>query len=100
MAHSLPDVPGYEDHLGMINGHKMWLRPLEEEEVADIMKNQRPKMSCGVDTINNKVVKTCYRELTKPMTLVINKSIGERYVPCVYKKAKIVPLFKKGAANE
>ena len=27
-------------------------------------------------------------------------SIRERYVPQVYKKAKIVPIYKKGAANE
>ena len=69
--------------------------PLEEEEVADIMKNQRPKMSCGVDTINNRVVKTCYREITKPMTLVINKSIKERYVPSVYKKLKLSHYSKR-----
>ena len=55
----------------------MWLRPLEEEEVGEIMKKQQPKMSCGIDTINNKIVKTCHKELMKPMTLVINKSIRE-----------------------
>ena len=64
------------------------------------MKRQQPKMSCGIDTINNKVVKTCFKELAKPMTLVINKSIKECYVPQVYKLAKIVPLYKKGPANE
>ena len=64
------------------------------------MKRQQPKMSCGIDTINNKVVKTCYKELAKPMTLVINKSISECYVPQVYKLAKTVPLYKKGPANE
>ena len=64
------------------------------------MKNQQPKMSCGIDTINNKVVKTCFKELAKPMTLVINKSIKECYVPQLYKIAKIVPLYKKGPANE
>ena len=74
MADSLPDVPGYEDHLEGLKFHTMWLRPLEEEEVGEIMKKQQPKMSCGIDTINNKIVKTCHKELMKPMTLVINKS--------------------------
>ena len=100
MADSLPDVPGYEDHLSGLKYDTMWLRPLEEEEVGEIMKKQQPKMSCGIDTINNKIVKTCHKELMKPMTLVINKSIKECYVPQTYKKAKIVPLYKKGAANE
>ena len=42
ISFSLPDVPGYGDHLGVINRHQKWL---EEEEVSEIMKNQRPKMS-------------------------------------------------------
>ena len=100
MADALPEVQGFEDHLGLINKHKMWLRPLEEEEVQEIMKHQQPKLSCGVDQINNKLVKTCHRELTIPMTKIINKSIEESYVPTIYKLAKIVPLYKKGAANE
>ena len=94
MADTLPDVPGFEDHLKDLHIHTLWLRPLHEEEVGDIMKRQQPKMSCGIDTINNKVVKTCYKELAKPMTLVINTSISECYVPQVYKRAKIVPLYK------
>ena len=61
----------------------------------DIMKRQQPKMSCGIDTISNKVVKTCYKELAKPMTLVINKSISECYVPQVYKIDKIILPYKK-----
>ena len=55
MADSLPDVPGYEDHLEGLKFHTIWLRPLEEEEVGEIMKKQQPKMSCGIDTINNKI---------------------------------------------
>ena len=57
-------------------------------------------MSTGIDSINNKIVKVCHEQLSYPMTLVINKSIEEQLVPSAYKKAKIVPLFKKGAANE
>ena len=100
MADSLPDVPGYEDHLKGLKFNTMWLRPLEEEEVGEIMKNRQPKMSCGFDTINNKIEKMCNKELTKPMTLVINKSIKECYVPQAYKKATIVPIYKTGATNE
>ena len=70
------------------------------EDVELLMKNQHPKMGCGIDTINNKVVKHCHKELSEPMTMVINKSIMEHRVPTLYKKAKIVPLFKKGAAND
>ena len=77
MADSLPKVDGFEDHLGLICKYKMGLKPLEKEDVELLMKNQQPKMSCGIDTINNKVVKHCHKELAEPMTMVINKSIME-----------------------
>jgi len=100
MADSIPDIEGFEDHVQYPQQRAIQLKPLKMEEVQEIMKNQQPKMSSGIDTINNKIVKTCHEQLAYPMTLIINKSIEEQYVPTAYKKAKIVPLFKKGAANE
>ena len=64
------------------------------------MKKQQPKLSCGVDTINNKLVKHCCKELALPMALIIDLSIEEAVVPKKLKIARIIPLYKKGAANE
>ena len=64
------------------------------------MKNQKPKLSCGIDTINNKIVKLCNKELAKPMTIIINKSIDQGKVAAVFKIARIIPLYKKKTANE
>ena len=90
----------FEEHVKYSNQRVIRLKPLKVEEVSNIMKNQQRKMSTGIDSINNKIVKVCHEQLSYPMTLVINKSIEEQIVPTAYKKAKIVPLFKKGAANE
>ena len=73
---------------------------MDEEEVMKIMKHQQAKLSCGIDTINDRIVKTCHKELAKPMTYVINKSINESKVPQAFKIARIIPLYKKGAANK
>ena len=100
MADSIPDISGFEEHVKYTAQRAIKLKPLTIEEVSNIMKNQQPKMSTGIDSINNKIVKVCHEQLSYPMTLVINKSIEEQIVPTAYKKAKIVPLFKKGAANE
>ena len=99
MADQLPEVAGYEEYLEKHPVSKFQLKPLEEEEVVKIMKNPQPKRSCGTDTIDNKVVKTCHQELGIPMTHIINKSIKEGKVPLLYKQARIIPLYKKGAAN-
>ena len=70
-----------------------------EDDIEKIMKSQQPKLSCGVDTINNKIVKKCCAELTKPMTKIINLSIKQGIVPQLHKEARIVPLYKKDAPN-
>ena len=64
------------------------------------MERQQPKLSCGIDTINNRLVKHCCKELAEPMALVIDLSIEEAIVPKKLKIAGIIPLYKKGAAKE
>jgi hypothetical protein len=101
MANSIPHEPGFEEHLRFCSyATKLELRRLEESEVGAIMKRQMPKLSTGIDDINNKIVKTCWEELSKPMTIIVNKSIEQSYVPALHKKAKIVPLYKKGNKAE
>ena len=100
MANSLPTVEGYEEYLRP-NTHSIFhLQAVRREEVAKIMKNQKPKLSCGLDTINNKLVKICHEELSEPMTAIINKSMESNYVPSLFKIARIIPLYKKNAADE
>ena len=99
MADKIPAQDGFESYLSKTNA-KFKLREMEEEDVMKIMKAQQPKLSCGIDTINNKIVKECCVELTTPMTKIINISIRTGNVPQIYKEARIIPLYKKGAANE
>ena len=95
MAASIPDIPGFEEHVKYSNQRVIRLKPLKVEEVSNIMKNQQPKMSTGIDSINNKIVKVCHEQLSYPMTLVINKSIEEQIVPSAYKKAKLYHYLRK-----
>ena len=74
--------------------------PLTREEAESSTKNQKPKLSCGIDGINNRIVKECHKELSKPIMIIINKSIESSMVPKLYKKARIIPLYKKGKADE
>ena len=99
MADTIPAQDGFESYLSKTNA-KFKLREMEEEDVMKIMRAQQPKLSCGIDTINNKIVKECCVELTTPMTKIINISIRTGNVPQIYKEARIIPLYKKGAANE
>ena len=98
MADAQPTVPGFEEYLNQATS-KFQLEPLSPEDVEKIMFNQRPKLSCGLDSINNKIVKTCHKAIMIPMTYIINKSIKEGRFPSIFKKARIIPLYKKGPSN-
>jgi len=99
MANSIPHMDGFESYLEQVHSIFDLARP-DSEIVLDILKNQKPKLSHGKDTINNRVVKLCCNELTIPMTHIISCSIEEALVPTQFKIARIIPLYKKGAANE
>ena len=100
MANELTNLDGYEKYLNLELFHRFQIRLVEETEVEKLMKLQRPKLSCGLDTINNKVVKSCATELAKPMTHIINISIHTGCVPVAFKVARIIPLYKKNASDE
>ena len=93
-------MPGYKNYLTDMFHCQFQLWPLMEEEVSTIMPKQQPKLSCGQDMINNKLVKHCHKELAQPMTIIINKSIEPSKVPKQHKLARMIPLYKNGAANE
>ena len=102
MADSITNIQGFEDQVQYKKKQcTIHIKPLDIEEVKEIMKkNPQPKMNSRIDMIDNKIVKVCHEQLAYPLILVINKSIEEQLVLLHIKKAKIVPLFKKGAANE
>ncbi|ELT98064.1 hypothetical protein CAPTEDRAFT_70899, partial [Capitella teleta] len=52
--------------------------------------------STGHDDINTILIKTLHRELSQPLTLIINQMIATSIFPNSLKIAKIKPLYKKG----
>ena len=54
MADDLPTVDGYEEYLKSNYVEECFLLAVEEKEVESIMRHQQPKLSCGIDTTNNK----------------------------------------------
>jgi hypothetical protein len=102
MADSIanPTNINYTEFLPEPHKYDMEFRQLTQEEVEKIMKKQQPKLSHGLDTINNRMVKECAASLSVPMTMIINESLKEGEVPLAFKTAVIKPLYKKGPSNE
>ena len=64
MADSMPSEDGFEEYIprrAYYDCNPMKFIPVDEEEISNLMKRQQPKLSCGIDTINNKIVKFCHK---------------------------------------
>ena len=74
MADTVSTKSGYEDYLQTTN-ERFWLVPIKVSDVEEIMSKHQPKLSCGLDTINNCIVKTASMQLSRPMCIIVNKPI-------------------------
>ena len=83
MADSMPSEDGFKGYIlrrEYYDCDQMKFIPVDVEEISKLMKRQQPKLSCGIDTINNKIVKLCHKELLLPMTRINKKSMMEEKV--------------------
>ena len=69
---------------------------ITKREIKDEMKNLDKWKATGPDEISNWVLKECAEELSKPLQIIFKKSVSNGKLPEIWKKANIVPLYKKG----
>ena len=74
---------------------KFKLRTVSEKEVIKVMKSLKPKKSHGIDGITSEVLKLGAEVLAVPSTYIINSIVTGKF-PTDWKKAKVIPLHKKG----
>ena len=61
--------------------------------------NLNPNKSCGPDDIHPKLLIELVDVLSRPIALLLNKTIEEGDIPVEWKSAYISPIYKKGARN-
>ena len=64
--------------------------------VFKLLCNINPNKATGPDDIPGRLLKMCAAELTEAYRLLFQASIDQGEVPGDWKKANIVPLYKKG----
>jgi hypothetical protein len=75
----------------------MFVAPVTETEVAQVIKGLKNNSFPGFDEILTFLVKQCLCHFIKPLVHIYNVSFQTGIFPDMMKKAKIKPLFKKGA---
>jgi hypothetical protein len=71
----------YEQYLTNKNLNSIFLRPIEEHEVENEIKNQNPSKSPGFDGYSAKILKDIYRYISKPLTHIYNQTFIMGIVP-------------------
>ena len=64
--------------------------------VLKLLSNLKIHKATGPDGIPGRLLKLCANELASPFTLLFQVSLDTGTIPQDWKKAKIVPVFKKG----
>ena len=71
------------------------LKPLHPDQVDKIICDLKPKNSCGLDTIDSRILKLGKNQMLPAITHIVNLSISTQTFPKQWKEAKIIPLHKK-----
>ena len=70
-------------------------KAITEEEIGNIINSLKPKVSSGIDSISNKLLKEVKEAIVIPPTIIINQILMSGVFPNLLKTSKVIPLYKK-----
>ena len=79
-------------------------KPLEElkiteEKVKEILESLNPHTAPGPYGLHPRVLKELSNEISKPLAIIMQKSLDEHTLPQNWKDAHVSPIFKKGSKS-
>ena len=69
---------------------------IKEAEIEEIILNLNLNKATGPDLISHKMLRATVSTVSKPLSILFNRSITEGIFPNCWKVANVVPIFKKG----
>ena len=90
---SLSDRP--EDNAN-VSGPGFSFQPVTEDFVIDAIKRLKPNKATGLDKISARLLKDSGQIIAPTLTSLFNRSLQTETFPSIWKKARVVPLHKKG----
>lgn len=78
----------------------MFLQPVTPIEIMNFIGRLKNSYSCGYDEIPNFLIKKVKESISIPLSHIINLSFSEGIFPTALKRAKVIPIYKKGKKDE
>ena len=70
---------------------------ITHQRIRSLLKNVNSNKAQGPDGIHGKILKLCAVSLAYPLSLIFRTSLKTGSIPCEWKMANVVPVFKKGS---
>jgi hypothetical protein len=74
--------------------------PITAGKIEEKIENLRKDSAPGPDGIHPRLLKELKRQVAVPLAIIFRKSIDETDVPEDWKKARVVPIYKKGPKSD
>ena len=78
----------YEEPLSVVN--------VTNDTVFNKLKNLKSSKSAGPDGLYPRVLREAAAQLCVPLTILFKRSLDESLLPEDWKRANMIPIFKKG----
>ena len=85
-----------KDYMPPASRELMFLSPIEESEIINVVNNFSPKTSTDCNDLSMKTLKYIFPAIIKPFLTICNRSFSEGVFPGKMKLTKIIPVFKSG----
>lgn len=83
-----------------VSDRTMFVKKVNSQEIINIVKNLKNKMSCGNDGVPTSLLKFCINEIVDPLCYIVNNSLRYGIFPDSLKVALVIPIHKKGDQTE
>ncbi|GBN73503.1 hypothetical protein AVEN_172422-1 [Araneus ventricosus] len=93
------DYDGNDECNSNCVGDLVKIESVSYDDVVLAIRELKSSLTVGVDYIPSFIIKGCAEFLIYPLLVLFNLSLRTKVIPDVWKQTKIIPVFKKGVAQ-
>ena len=90
----------HTDYLKNPNPQSLFFNPTSQNEVENIIKQLDSRKAVGPNSLPTKLLKQFQREISNPLSMILNISYANGLFPELCKEALVIPIYKKGEQLE
>ena len=73
---------------------------ISQDEVVDVLNSLKLNKATGLDAISHQMLKNTANSVSLPLSILFNMALEHSIFPSVWKKARVIPLYKKGDMHQ